>query len=59
MPSEIWIYYFNCHKFYSVVLQGIADSDKKFLVIEMGEKGKQSGAGVIFRSTIVWFTGQK
>lgn len=38
--------YFNYLKYFSVVLMGVADADKKFLVIDVGARGKQSDGGV-------------
>ena len=38
--------YFIYQKSYPVVLQGVADADKKFLVMEVGENGKQSDGDI-------------
>jgi hypothetical protein len=37
--------YFSYQKLYQVALQGVADDDKKFLVIDMGGNGKQGDGG--------------
>lgn len=42
--------YFNYKNFYSIVLQAVANSDCKFIAIDVGCKGRQSDGGV-FRSS--------
>ena len=42
--------YFNYKSFYSIVLQAVADSNCKFIAIDIGSKGRQSDGG-IFRSS--------
>ncbi|KAJ4441117.1 hypothetical protein ANN_10967, partial [Periplaneta americana] len=44
--------YFNYLKYFSVVLQGVADADKKFLTIEVEARGKQSDGGIFTTSTL-------
>lgn len=44
--------YFNYLKYFSIVLQGVADADKKFLTIEVGGRGKQSDGGTFIASTL-------
>lgn len=41
---------FNYLKYHSIVLMGVADAEKKFMVIDVGALGKQSDGG-IFAST--------
>jgi len=35
-----------------LVLQGVADADKKFLTVEVGARGKQSDGGTFVSSTL-------
>ncbi|KAL4083923.1 hypothetical protein QTP88_029239 [Uroleucon formosanum] len=44
--------YFNYLKYFSLVLQGVADADKKFITIEVGARGKQSDGGIFAASTL-------
>lgn len=44
--------YFNCLKYFSLVLQGVADADKKIIFIEVGFRGKQSDEGTFAASTL-------
>jgi len=44
-PSNSDTMYYNYLNYFSVVLQGIADSDCKFIFIDVGWYGKQSDAG--------------
>lgn len=44
--------YFNYLKYFSIVLQGVADAKKKFLTIEVGGRGKQSDGGIFTASTL-------
>ncbi|XP_030752335.1 uncharacterized protein LOC115879580 [Sitophilus oryzae] len=44
--------YFNYLKYFSIVLQGVADADKKFLPIEVGGRGKQSDGGTFIASIL-------
>lgn len=44
--------YFNYLKYFSLVLQGVADADKKFIFIEVGSRGKQSDGGTFAASTL-------
>jgi len=39
-------------KYFSLVLQGVADADKKFIFIEVGSRGKQSDGGTFAASTL-------
>lgn len=42
--------YFNYKKFFSLVLQGVADANCKFIFIEVGFKGSQSDGGIFAAS---------
>jgi len=42
--------YFNYKKFFSLVLQGVADAKCKFIFIEVGFKGSQSDGGIFAAS---------
>lgn len=44
--------YFNYLKYFSILLQGVADANKKFITIEVGARGKQSDGGVFASSTL-------
>lgn len=44
--------YFNYMKYFSILLQGVADANKKFIAIEVGARGKQSDGGVFASSTL-------
>ncbi|XP_017135552.2 protein ALP1-like isoform X4 [Drosophila miranda] len=44
--------YFNYKKFFSIVLQGVADSNCKFIFIELGFKGSQSDGGIFAASRL-------
>lgn len=43
---------FNYLKYHSIVLLGVADADKKFLVIDVGALGKQSDGGIFSASEL-------
>jgi hypothetical protein len=49
-PPKSGSTYYNYMKYYSVVLQAVADADKKFLIIEVEGKGKQSDGGTFVGS---------
>ncbi|CAH1979246.1 unnamed protein product [Acanthoscelides obtectus] len=51
-PPNSGSHYFNYLHYFSVVLQAVADADKKFLTIEVGGRGKQSDGGTFAGSTI-------
>ncbi|XP_049307352.1 uncharacterized protein LOC105223765 isoform X1 [Bactrocera dorsalis] len=51
-PANSGSHYFNYLHYFSVVLQGVADADKKFVTIEMGGRGKQSDDGTFSGSTL-------
>ncbi|XP_046865511.1 protein ALP1-like [Drosophila willistoni] len=44
-PPHSGSMFYNYNKFFSVVLQGVADSNCKFIAIEVGGYGKQSDGG--------------
>ena len=46
---------FYNHNFFSVVLQGLADSESKFIFINIGAFGKQSDGGTFSGSTLYHF----
>ncbi|KAJ4449246.1 hypothetical protein ANN_00643, partial [Periplaneta americana] len=51
-PDNSGSSYFNYLKYFSVVLQALADADKKFLTIEVGARGKQSDGSIFTSSTL-------
>lgn len=53
-PAHSGSSYFNYLKYFSLVLQGVADADKKFLTIEVGARGKQSDGGTFASSTLFY-----
>lgn len=44
--------YYNYKKFFSVVLQAVSDPDYKFLVVEVGGKGRQADGGTFASSAL-------
>lgn len=44
--------FFNYKSFFSIVLQGVADSDLKFIAVEVGAFGKESDGGIFSRSQL-------
>lgn len=51
-PKNSGSSYFNYLKYFSLVLQGVADADKKFLTVEVGARGKQSDGGTFASSAL-------
>lgn len=51
-PPNTGSEYFNYLHYYSIILQAVADADKKFIAIEVGGKGKQSDGGTFIASTL-------
>lgn len=49
-PANTMSQYFNYKKYYSVVLQGVADADCKFIAIDVGGYGRQSDGGTFMAS---------
>lgn len=43
---------FNYLKYHSVVLMGVADAEKKFIVIDVGARGKQSDGGIFIATEL-------
>lgn len=54
-PSNSGTMYYNYLNYFSVVLQGIADADCKFIFIDVGGYGKQSDAGTFAESKTFQF----
>lgn len=44
--------FFNYKSFFSIVLQGVADPDLKFVAVEVGAYGKESDGGIFSRSKL-------
>lgn len=44
--------YYNYKHFFSLVLQGVSDADYKFIIVEVGGKGKQSDGGTFHFSRL-------
>ncbi|GFN92574.1 protein alp1-like [Plakobranchus ocellatus] len=42
--------FYNYKQFFSIVLQGVVDSDLKFIAVEVGAYGKESDGGICSRS---------
>ena len=51
-PANSGSAYYNYKEYFSVVLQAVADANKKFIVIEVGGRGKQSDGGTFQYSTL-------
>jgi len=51
-PQNSGSSYFNYLKYFSLVLQGVADAEKKFITIEVGARGKQSDGGTFAASKL-------
>lgn len=51
-PPSSGSHFFNYLHYFSIVLQGVADADKKFITIEVGGRGKQSDGGTFAGSTL-------
>ena len=47
--------FYNYKKFYSAVLQGVADSESIFILIDVGTYGKQSDGGTFSGSNLYHF----
>nr|CAH7734950.1 unnamed protein product [Callosobruchus chinensis]CAH7743374.1 unnamed protein product [Callosobruchus chinensis] len=50
-PANSGSAFFNYKQYFSIVLQAVADANKKFIAIEVGGKGKQSDGGTFHYST--------
>ncbi|XP_008190094.1 protein ALP1-like [Acyrthosiphon pisum] len=51
-PKNSGSSHFNYLKYFSLVLQGVADADKKFIIIDVGARGKQSDGGTFASSKL-------
>jgi hypothetical protein len=54
MSYKSWITVLQLHTIF-IVLQVVADSKSRFVFIDIGAKGKQSGGGTFFGSTLYHF----
>ena len=50
-PTKAGSLFYNYKQFFSVVLQGVADSESRFIFIDIGAYGKQSDGGIFSAST--------
>jgi hypothetical protein len=51
-PVNVKSRHFNYLKYFSVVLQGVADADKEFITIKVGARGKKSDRGKVSSLTL-------
>jgi len=51
-PSNSGSIYNNYKHYYSVVLQGLADAQFRFIAIDVGAYGKQSGDEIFIHSSL-------
>ena len=51
-PSNSVSMYYNYKHYYSIVLQGLADAQYRFIAIDVGAYGKQSGGGIFRHSSL-------
>lgn len=51
-PDNSGSTYYNYKKFFSIVLQGVAGPDLKFIFVDVGAYGKESDGGIFGRSKI-------
>ncbi|KAG8230426.1 hypothetical protein J437_LFUL015447 [Ladona fulva] len=51
-PKETGSMFFNYKRYFTVVLQGIADANLKFIAVEVGAYGKQSDGGTFSDSNV-------
>lgn len=51
-PKNSGSIYYNYKQYYSIVLQGIADANYKFVAIDVGAYGKQSDGGIFSISNV-------
>ena len=52
MSYKSWATVFNYKQSISIVLQGVADSESRFIFIDIGAYGKQSDGGIFTGSTL-------
>ena len=55
MSYKSWVTFTITNSFFSLVLQGIADSESKFIFIDISAYGKQSDGGTFSASTLYHF----
>ena len=55
MSYKSWVTVLQLQTFFSVVLQGVADSESRFIFIDIGAYGKQSDGGTFSASTLYRF----
>nr|XP_023011702.1 protein ANTAGONIST OF LIKE HETEROCHROMATIN PROTEIN 1-like [Leptinotarsa decemlineata] len=53
-PAKSGSFYFNCKKYFSIVLQSLVDARYKFISIEVGSYGKQSDGGIFTTSSLYY-----
>ena len=51
-PAHSGSTYYNYKNYFSVILQGVADANKRFIAIEVGGRGKQSDGGTFHYSVL-------
>lgn len=51
-PAKSGSSFFNYKQFFSIILQGVADANKRLIAIEVGGRGKQSDGGTFHYSTL-------
>lgn len=51
-PKHSGSSHFNYLKYFSLVLQGVADAEKKFVIVDVGARGKQSDGGTFASSKL-------
>lgn len=51
-PSNSGSLYFNYKKHFSIVLLALVDANYKFVIVHVGELGKNSDGGIFSRSTL-------
>ena len=55
MSYKSWVTVLQLHTIFSVVLQGVADSESRFIFIDIGAYGKQSDGGTFSASKLYHF----
>jgi hypothetical protein len=51
-PQNSGTLYYNYKHYFSILLEGIADADYKFITIDVGAYGKQSDGRIFFLSNV-------